>query len=121
NMHWYRLSRPDWYVGEGWALTPEAAGVSVNAGRFPVAGPIEAWVKGGSRPWVSGGRNLAANAPPARITVTTEQNPDPLDAFVANPGFFLRLLTFLTPPSSALDERHYEKLNVLAPIGSHVR
>jgi len=25
-MDWYRVERPDWYVGEGWALTPEAAG-----------------------------------------------------------------------------------------------
>jgi hypothetical protein len=120
NMNWYRLSRPDWYVGEGWALTPEAAGVSVSAGRFPVAGPIEAWVKSGFRAMVIGGRNLAGNGPPARITVTTEQNPEPLDAFVATPGFFLRLLTFLPPPSSALDKRHYEKVSVLAPIGSQV-
>jgi hypothetical protein len=120
NMHWYRLSRPDWYVGEGWALTPEAAGVSVSTGRFPVAGPIEAWVKSGFRAMVIGGRNLAGHGPPARITVTTEQNPDPLDAFVANPGFFLRLMTFPPPPSSALDERHYEKVSVVAPIGSQV-
>ena len=69
---------------------------------------------------VIGGRNLAGNGPPARITVTTEQNPDPLDAFVANPGFFLQLLTFSPPPSSALDEHHYEKVSVVAPIGSHV-
>ena len=27
-MDWYRVDRPEWYVGEGWALTPEAAGVS---------------------------------------------------------------------------------------------
>jgi hypothetical protein len=120
NMNWYRLSRPDWYVGEGWALTPEAAGVSVSAGRFPVAGPIEAWVKSGFRAMVIGGRNLAGNGPPARIAVTTEQNADPLDAFDANPGFFLRLLTFLPPPSSARDGRHYEKVSVLAPIGSQV-
>src|SRR5262245_16959309 len=120
NMHWYRLSRPDWYVGEGWALTPEAAGVSVSAGRFPVAGPIEAWVKSGFRAMVIGGRNLAGDGPPARIAVTTERNPDPLDAFVANPGFFLRLVTFSPPPSSTLGERHYEKVNVLAPVGSQV-
>jgi hypothetical protein len=120
NMHWYRLSRPDWYVGEGWALTPEAAGVSASAGRFPVSGPIEAWVKSGFRAMVIGGRNLAGQGPPARITVTSEQNPAPLDAFVASPGFFLRLMTFSPRPSSALDERHYEKVSVLAPIGSHV-
>ena len=23
-MDWYRVERPDWYVGEGWALTPES-------------------------------------------------------------------------------------------------
>jgi hypothetical protein len=120
NMHWYRLTRPDWYVGEGWALTPEAAGVSVSSGRFPVAGPIEAWVKSGFRAMVIGGRNLAGDGPPAHIAVTSEQNPDPLDSFVANPGAFLRLLTFSGSSSSARDEQRYERVSVQAPIGSHV-
>ena len=29
-MDWYRVDRPEWYVGEGWSLTPEAAGVAAT-------------------------------------------------------------------------------------------
>jgi hypothetical protein len=49
---WYRVDRPDWYVGEGWALTPEAAGVASRDHRGLEYGPIRAWAK---REEISGG------------------------------------------------------------------
>ena len=39
-MDWYRVDRPEWYVGEGWSLTPESAGVATADGRDVSAGPI---------------------------------------------------------------------------------
>ena len=42
---WYRVERPDWYVGEGWALTPESAGVAERDRRGLQYGAIEAWVR----------------------------------------------------------------------------
>ncbi len=45
-MDWYRVDRPEWYVGEGWALTPEAAGVADADRRDPSHGPITGWIHG---------------------------------------------------------------------------
>ena len=42
-MDWYRVDRPEWYVGEGWALTPEAAGVSERDRTGLAHAPIKAW------------------------------------------------------------------------------
>jgi hypothetical protein len=42
-MDWYLVDRPEWYLGEGWALTPEAAGVA-EADRTDLShAPIQAW------------------------------------------------------------------------------
>jgi len=43
-MDWYRVDRPEWYVGEGWALTPEAAGVAAADRRGLQFGEIHAGV-----------------------------------------------------------------------------
>ena len=45
-MDWYRVDRPEWYVGEGWSLTPEAAGVATADRRDLSIGPIEGWIHG---------------------------------------------------------------------------
>jgi len=68
---WYRVDRPDWYVGEGWALTPEAAGVGGRDHRGLEYGPIDAWVhreaiSGGSL--LIGGRNFEP-ATEAAVTI----------------------------------------------------
>ena len=34
-MDWYRIRQPGWYLGEGWALTPETAGIAEADGRGP--------------------------------------------------------------------------------------
>ena len=42
-MDWYELDPPAWYFGEGWALTPETAGVAAEpaAGRAPAAARLD--------------------------------------------------------------------------------
>ncbi len=59
-MDWYRVDRPEWYVGEGWSLTPEAAGVAEADKRGLAHGPIDGWIgpsaAGGEL--MVGGRNL---------------------------------------------------------------
>jgi hypothetical protein len=119
-MHWYRMMHPDWYVGEGWALTPEAAGVSTAAGRIPVSGPIDAWVKKDFRALVIGGRNLRQGDPPARVTVDLDEGGVQLDTFMAPPGAFLRVLTFDEPGPVQTGETRYAKVSVTATTGSHV-
>ena len=34
-MDWHLIQPPDWYLGEGWSLTPETAGVARDEGRGP--------------------------------------------------------------------------------------
>ena len=36
-MDWYVIERPGWYLGEGWSLTPETAGVAAREPRPPGA------------------------------------------------------------------------------------
>ena len=43
-MDWYRVDRPEWYVGEGWSLTPEAAGVAAADHRGLAYGEIHAGI-----------------------------------------------------------------------------
>ena len=112
-MDWYRVDRPEWYVGEGWALTPESAGVADLDHRGLASGPIEAWVSravlGGTL--VVGGRNFDA-ATPGRVTVALDgQAVASLDAAPAAP--FLELLRL---PASTPGSGDYAKLTMsMAP------
>ncbi len=84
-IDWYVLDPPRWYVGEGWALTPEAAGVARLAG---TRHPLHAWIGGRPaqiRAIAIGGRNLSDG--PATIQVD-----GPISArFTVPPGFFARI------------------------------
>src|SRR4051812_39772241 len=73
-MDWYRVEQPEWYVGEGWALTPEAAGVANTDRKGLAYGPIHAGIQratasGGTM--MIGGRSFDADARP-RITATVD-------------------------------------------------
>jgi hypothetical protein len=92
-IDWYVLDEPAWYLGEGWALTPETAGVAAENGRGPGRAPIEGWIKR-SHAGVSmmiGGRNLDDAGPAANVQVSVDDQVR--DEWVAAPGFFLRWLT----------------------------
>ena len=39
-MDWYRVERPEWYVGEGWALTPETAGARIEIAAARTSGDM---------------------------------------------------------------------------------
>jgi hypothetical protein len=115
-MDWLRLPEPSWYLGEGWALTPETAGVAAEDGRGPGRGGIQGWI----RRWhdastlAIGGRNLAPSGPEAHVRFqidgrTIEERPVP-------PGFFFRLLEL---PAGALDgEGRYAPLTITADSAS---
>src|SRR5206468_8707326 len=70
-MDWYQIARPEWYVGEGWALTPEAAGVSDVDRRGLPAGTIDGWIAPETLAGtlVVGGRNFDAAQPKIEIYV----------------------------------------------------
>jgi hypothetical protein len=89
-MDWHRFERPEWYLGEGWSLTPEAAGVAQIDRRGLTAGSIDGWIaretSGGTL--LVGGRNFE-NAP---RTIAISLDESSLDEWTAAPGFFLRFV-----------------------------
>jgi Protein of unknown function (DUF2723) len=86
-----RVVAPRWFAEEGWALTPETAGMARLMGRGPHLGPIVARVRRDPAEVrvLIGGRNLAAPGDAtARFTMTLDGRP--VDTWDAPPGFFLR-------------------------------
>jgi hypothetical protein len=101
-MDWYRVDRPEWYVGEGWALTPEAAGTAAEDGRGPGFAPIQAWIRRRTEPvtMIVGGRNLGVSSS-SRVKLAVAGQP--ADEWVAAPGFFLRLIQLPSMPAGGGD------------------
>ena len=99
-MDWYSFRRPGWYLGEGWALTPETAGVAEQDGRGPGRAPIQGWIRRRREELtlMIGGRNLSNAGPPARVRIAIDGRT--IDEPVVAPGFFLRMLRL---PAGALD------------------
>lgn len=88
-MDWYELTAPEWYLDEGWALTPEVAGVADRDDRTLARGPIRGWLRADvlHGALVIGGREFDPSARP-RITVAAGDSWS--QTFAAAPGFFLR-------------------------------
>ena len=99
-MDWHRIRHPGWYLGEGWALTPETAGVAAQDGRGPGRAPIEGWIRRRHEELrlMVGGRNLWVAGPPAHVRIAVDGRV--IDEPVVPPGFFLRMLML---PAGALD------------------
>jgi hypothetical protein len=119
-MDWHRLARPEWYVGHGWALTPEAAGVSENDRRGAASGDDaarDAWiareVQGGAI--VIGGRSFDASAQP---TIAMTLDGAPLAQWTVAPGFFLRFVSL--PPAAGGNAGDYAKLTIRVTPPSRV-
>jgi hypothetical protein len=92
-VDWVRLGPPGWFAEEGWALTPETAGMARLMGRGPHLGAITARVRrgAGARRLLVGGRNLAGPTDPAaRFTLAVDGRT--LESWDVAPGFFLRTI-----------------------------
>jgi hypothetical protein len=114
-MDWYQFDRPEWYVGEGWALTPEAAGVAGEDHRGPGVLPIHGWIRRRSEAMtmVVGGRNLGSGSL-SHIGVSIDEHA--LDGWDAPPGFFLRLID--VPAADDQQGSGYEAVTVAADSGA---
>ena len=102
-VRWHRLSAPGWFAEEGWALSPEAAGISQLMGRGPHLAPITAKVRRrrGAARLLVGGRNLAGpNDPAARFTLAIDGAS--FQQWETKPGFFLHV--FDIPPGRLAGE-----------------
>ena len=109
---WYVISRPAWYLGEGWALTPEAAGLSREANRGPTVAPIEGWIRRreGAATLMIGGRNAAADGSTSQVRVLVDGQP--LHEMAVAPGPFLHMLA--VPAGRIAGEGAYATLTVSA-------
>jgi hypothetical protein len=118
-MDWYRVDRPEWYVGEGWSLTPEAAGVADADGRGPSLAPIEGRVSRGVSGGLLmiGGRSLDPAMRP-RMTVLVEGRAVADDTLA--PGPFLQFVALPPGLMDQTDPRAYAKVTVQASAGSRV-
>jgi hypothetical protein len=91
-VRWHRMPLPGWFAEEGWALTPETAGIARVMTRGPHLSPIVAHLRRrtGAARMMIGGRNLAAPSDPAaRVTVSIDGAP--FQQWDAAPGFFLHV------------------------------
>ena len=102
---------PAWFLGEGWALSPETAGVADTDRKGPSQGGAVGWMRRSAEPrrLVVGGRNLgSAGAPAARFTLTVGGRPADTWDVAPNPGFFVRSVQLPPaagdPPPTGLDE-----------------
>jgi hypothetical protein len=109
-MDWHRFALPGWYLGEGWALTPETAGVAREDGKGPGRAPIQGWIlrRPAALHLLIGGRNMSGA--PSRIVARID-DVVVHDAALA-PGFFLHSLTL--PPDALTGPGDYAALTVSA-------
>jgi hypothetical protein len=114
-MDWYRVERPEWYVGEGWALTPEAAGVAEADGRDLAHGPIGGWINrrtfGGLL--MIGGRSFEPTLRPQLSVLVDGRSV--LDETLM-PGPFLHF----APLPGDLSASDYSRVTVTAAVGPRV-
>ena len=117
-MDWYRINPPGWFLGEGWALTPETAGVAGEDRRGPGRAPIQGWIR--RRPaavtLVVGGRHLAPLAP-AHVTIALDGRT--IDELTIASGFFLRMLHL--DAGALAGQGDYAALTVSAETAGAVR
>jgi hypothetical protein len=88
----YLLSPPGWFAEEGWALTPETAGIARAMQRGPHLAPITAWVRrrAGATRMLVGGRHLGSGQD-GPVTFTAAVDGKPIATWQVEPGFFLNV------------------------------
>jgi hypothetical protein len=121
-IDFYRITKPEWYVGNGWALTPEAAGVANADGVEPGRAPIDGWIArstiaGGAM--VFGGRNLAGQGSAVRVTMNVDGAESPLVDLSVKPGPFLVVTPFAGHGIRDANEG-YATVRVKADAGSNI-
>ena len=121
DVEWYRLAPPGWFLGEGWSLTPETAGMARLMGQGPHLAPIHGTVRRRAEAarLLLGGRHLGSAADPP-VTVAIAVDGRPLASWSQPPGFFVR--TVEVPAAALAGEGPFADLTVAtsAPGGAVV-
>ena len=100
-MDWRVYTKPGWFLEQGWALTPETAGIAERDGWGPHRRPSVGWIRRDVHDPVMlvGGRNLGGPADPS-MRVVVDVDGRTVLADDVRPGFFL---TTVALPAGALD------------------
>ncbi|HET7217170.1 MAG TPA: DUF2723 domain-containing protein [Vicinamibacterales bacterium] len=110
-VDWYIFGEPGWFLEQGWALTPETAGISDRDGWGPHRRPSVGWIRrrGGDAFMTIGGRHLGGDPP---VTVTVAIDARPIAEFVVKPGYFLESVNI--PAGAVTPGDGYAALTVAA-------
>lgn len=118
-LDWYEMNPPGWMAAEGWALSPEAAGVALRDGQGPAGRPIVAYVKRRNEATVLmvGGRNRSgSNGPTARFELSLGQRAIQSWDVVPDEELFLRM--WRLPAGTLSGPEGYMPLQIRAvPVG----
>lgn len=118
-VHWYRLSVPGWFTGEGWSLTPETGGLMFARKSGPRHRPIQAWVR--RRPEetlvVVGGAFLSSPVANATVELRVTLDGVQVDAWRMTPDQprFLRFIRLV--PGALVGTTPYATLQIETPSG----
>ena len=110
-IDWHILNEPGWFLEQGWALTPETAGIAERDGWGPHRRPSVGWVRrrAADALMVVGGRHLGGD-PPVGLVVSLDDHP--VTTLTVRPGFFLEFVN--VPATAFAGEGRYAKLTVAA-------
>jgi hypothetical protein len=111
------ITRPGWFLDQGWSITPEVAGITERDGWGPHRRPSVGWIRRrpGGTVLMIGGRHLgSASDPPVTVHVALDDRR--VLSFDVTPGFFLR---FDLLPAGALDGAGpFSRISVTAATAS---
>jgi hypothetical protein len=110
-LDWHILSEPGWFLEQGWALTPEVAGITDREGWGPHRRPSVGWVRRrvAESLMVIGGRHLGSD-PPVKMTASIDGRP--VMTLDVKPGYFLEFVSL--PAGTFTSAAGYAPLTVTA-------
>jgi hypothetical protein len=110
-IDWHIITNPGWFLDQGWALTPEVAGIADRDGWGPHRRPSIGWVRrrAGETLMMIGGRHLGSG-PPVSVMVALDDKP--VGSMDVRPGFFLNFVRL--PAGTLTGDGRYAKLTVIA-------
>lgn len=89
----HKFANPNWFLEEGWALTPETSGIATREGWMPHLRPSVGWIRrrDGPAEMVIGGRHLGQPGDPPVKLVATIDGRTVLEREVGAGGFVHRV------------------------------
>ena len=110
-IDWYFIQRPGWFLGPGWALTPEIGGLTARDQQATGVSTAVAWVRRRdlASTMLIGGRHLGEGSDPP-VVVRVRVDGTQVDEWPINPGAFVFMRPIL--PEEIAGEGTYARLEI---------